>query len=150
MGAACPIIGTAVFAKFSLMDPRVLIATGLLSGTLFAGAMIIALVNRWRKRQENQTLTTHDNLAAFRVLYERGELSAEEFERIKKQLLGRLKQDLAAPSKEARPAAAAIKSASVSPLPPLPDENSTAITDAAATPLPPLPSEPKIDQSSDQ
>jgi hypothetical protein len=150
MGAACPNIGTALFAEFSLMDPRVLVATGLLSGTLFAGAIIIALVNRWRKRQENETFTTHDNLAAFRILYERGELSAEEFERVKKQLLGRLKQNLAAPSKDARPASNAIKSALDLPHPPLPGENSTAITDAAAAPLPPLPSEPKIDQSSDQ
>jgi putative oligomerization/nucleic acid binding protein len=132
MGAACPTIGMVAFAKFSLTDPQVLIATGLLSATLFAGAIIIALVGRWRRKQENETFTTHDNLAAFRILYERGELSADEFERIKKQLLGRLKQESEAPAKPAAPQAP-----------------STAITDSAAQPLPPLPPETN-DQSSDR
>lgn len=91
MGAACPVL---VAAADSLADPkfiRILAATGLLAGALLAGAIVVAFVDRWRKRRANETLATHDQLASFRLLYERGELSKEEFERIKAQLLARLK-----------------------------------------------------------
>ncbi len=132
MGAACPTIGMIALGKASFTDPKVLIATALLSCALFAGAVIVALASRWRKRQENETFTTHDQLASFRVLYERGELSADEFDRIKRQLLGRLKSDAAAPAKDQASNASA-----------------NAITDVAPQPLPPLP--PSADnQSSDR
>ena len=90
MGAACP---TAVFAaKFSFLDRRVLILTASLAGALLVGAILIALVDRWRKRAANETFSTHDQLASFRLLYERGEMTQEEYDRVRQQLLVRLKK----------------------------------------------------------
>jgi uncharacterized membrane protein len=92
MGAAYP--APVVAAGISLLDPKfvqVLIATGLLAAILIIGAVVVALFDRWRKRQANETFSTHDQLASFRLLYERGELSREEFERVRRQLMERLK-----------------------------------------------------------
>jgi hypothetical protein len=90
MGAACP----APVAAGLTLDPKfvqILIATGLLAGALLVGAFVVALFDRWRKRRANETFTAHDQLASFRLLYERGELSKEEHERIRARLLERLK-----------------------------------------------------------
>src|SRR5579871_2137594 len=91
MGAAYPGL---LAAQQSLMDPkfiRILIATGLLAGALLVGAIVVAFFDRWRKRRANETYTTHDQLTSFRLLYERGELSQEEYERIRVRLLAQLK-----------------------------------------------------------
>ena len=139
MGAACLAFGMAASAKISsLRDPRVLIPTLMLAGALFLGAMILALVSRWRKRQENETLTTHDQLAQFRVLYERGELSAEEFDRVRRKLLARLKHELAeaAPKPAATPPSTAETETPPGPQSPLP---SSPLTETPPGPQPPLP-----------
>ena len=90
MGAACP---AAVFADNALskLPPDIWIATGLLAGVLLVGAAVLAVIERWRKQRANETFSAHDQLASFRLLYERGELSQQEFDRIKKQLLVKLK-----------------------------------------------------------
>jgi hypothetical protein len=90
MGAAPP---AAVLADnaISKLPNDVWIYTGLLALALLIGAAIIAVFERWRKRQGNETFTAHDQLAQFRLLYERGELDPQEFDRIKKQLLVKLK-----------------------------------------------------------
>jgi hypothetical protein len=85
MGAAC--LSTIGFAAApSILDARVLIATAMLSGALLLGAMVIALVSRWRKQQAHVIQSTHEQLASFRAAHERGELSREEFDRIKERL----------------------------------------------------------------
>src|SRR5436309_8249967 len=101
MGAAC----LAAADKFSFLNPQVLVTTALLAGALILGAAVLALIDRWRKRQTNETLATHDQLASFRLLYERGELSHDEFERIRQQLLVRLKTGPAPAPPPIRPAA---------------------------------------------
>ena len=90
MGAACPATLLADNA-LSKLPPDIWIATGLLAGILLIGAVVLAIFERWRKRKANETYTAHDQLASFRLLYERGELSQQEFEGIKKQLLVKLK-----------------------------------------------------------
>lgn len=76
--------------------PQVFWATAILSGILLAAAVAIALFQRWRKRQTKAPITEFDQLASFRALYERGELSQEEFERIRRRIVGRLKPESAA------------------------------------------------------
>jgi hypothetical protein len=90
MGAACP---TAVLANLdvSKLPKDVWIYTGLFALALLVGAAIIAVFERWRKRQANETYTAHDQLTSFRLLYERGELSQQEYDRIKKQVMTKLK-----------------------------------------------------------
>lgn len=84
-------------------------------GAILLGAVLIAYAKRWRQREETFHYSTNDELAHFRALYERGELSAEEYGRIQRRLSDRLK-------KEMNVAAKALPADSV---PPQNNENST-------------------------
>ena len=55
---------------------------------------VIALVDRWRRRTQSDTLRPSDQMAQFRTLYERGELSAEEYDRIRGLLTERLVREM--------------------------------------------------------
>jgi hypothetical protein len=73
---------------------------------LLVGALLIAIVDRWRKRSAaSERMTPGQQLSHFRTLYEKGELSREEFERIRALLGGRLREDLNLPP--SKPALAA-------------------------------------------
>jgi hypothetical protein len=74
----------------SLLDPRVLGLTALLAGTILVGAVIISWVDRWRKRQmaDDQPV---EQLTQFRSLYESGELTKTEYERIRSQVAERVR-----------------------------------------------------------
>jgi hypothetical protein len=50
---------------------------------LLLGALAITIVDRWRKRQNPDRLRPEDQLSQFQALYDRGELSDEEFRRIR-------------------------------------------------------------------
>lgn len=65
---------------------RVLWATVGLGLLVFFGAVVIVWADRWRKQANTPVLTPKDQLAQFRELYERGELSQEEFDRIQARL----------------------------------------------------------------
>jgi hypothetical protein len=86
------------------VDPRFFWATLALVGTLLFAALVIWLVDRWRKRSP-RVPSSGDQLTHFRRLYEQGEISAEEFARIRGLLTERLIQELAAPSPSSEPAA---------------------------------------------
>jgi len=64
----------------------------LLVGVLLAGAVILAVVDAWRK-QSRRTLgpTADEELTQFRAMYDRGEISLEEFQRLKSVLGGRIR-----------------------------------------------------------
>jgi hypothetical protein len=90
----------------SLLDPQLLWATIALVATLLLGALVLAWFDRLRKRADPSVLTPGDQLAAFRLSYERGELSQEEYERIRARLGPRLRQQLdlpAAPTNRDKP-----------------------------------------------
>jgi hypothetical protein len=62
---------------------------------LLIGAVIFAILDRWRATVEDaraRRSTLH-----FRSLYDRGEISREEFERIRARLGGKLRQELQLP-----------------------------------------------------
>jgi Short C-terminal domain len=62
---------------------------------LMLGAIVIALVDRWRKRAAMKDKGgAGEQLSHFRALYDRGELTREEFDRIRTRLGQRLKQEL--------------------------------------------------------
>ena len=65
-----------------------------LVAVLLAGAFIIALMDRWRKRSDIPGLSAGDQLTHFRRLYEQGTISKEEFERIRSQLSGDFRKEL--------------------------------------------------------
>jgi hypothetical protein len=64
-------------------------------GALLVLALVVAWMDRWRKRQPQQgRLSTSDQLAHFRTLYERGEMSPEEYARVHALLAERLKKEM--------------------------------------------------------
>src|SRR5438094_7221668 len=86
----------------SLLDPRLLWATISLVAILLLGALVLAWFDRLRKRADPSVLTPGDQLATFRLSYERGELSQEEYERIRARLGPKLRQQLDLPAPPAR------------------------------------------------
>jgi hypothetical protein len=68
---------------------NLLITGSMLAGALLLAALVIAAVSRWRRRGE-RTLSPGDQLAHFRSLYERGAMSAEEFQRLRSTLSGQI------------------------------------------------------------
>lgn len=74
-------------------------------GAMLIGAGIIAWVKRWREQPRSFNLTASDELAHFRSLYDKGELSAEEFTRLQTVLGERIKKELDIPAAATAPAA---------------------------------------------
>ncbi len=104
-------------------DPAFLIISLLLVVILLAGAALIALASRWRRRRGEDRLSPSDQLAQFRSLYEKGEISQEEFQRLRSLLGGKIRagQD-GAPSRPETPAGDSPKNAT-NPDQPAPPHN---------------------------
>jgi hypothetical protein len=85
-------------------DPRFIWATLALLAVILTGAIVLAWLDRWRRRPASLCTTANDQLAQFRQLYEKGELSQAEFDNIRAKLSTQLRKELDIP---ARPAAAA-------------------------------------------
>lgn len=79
-------------------DPRFWWTTGALMAALLLGAVIFAVLDRWRRQTtEEEPVSAGDQLSHFRSLYDRGELSREEFERIRAKLGGKMRKELQLP-----------------------------------------------------
>ena len=83
--------------KLQLTDPRVLWPTFALVVILLFAAVLLSWFDRWRKRTDGILTTPADQLNAFRLSYERGELSQDEYKRIKARLAPKIKQQLNVP-----------------------------------------------------
>jgi hypothetical protein len=88
----------AIVFSFVLNDERTmqLLLTSLcLVGALLVAAVVVALVNRWRRQQDaEEDLSPTAQLAHFRSLYEAGTISQEEFERLRAVLSARMRASL--------------------------------------------------------
>ncbi|CAN5340450.1 hypothetical protein BH11PLA2_BH11PLA2_37310 [soil metagenome] len=63
---------------------------GFLIGVIFLGAIVIWAVDRWRKgleREENPSLTLTD----YREMYESGEITEKEYDRIRAKMAAKIK-----------------------------------------------------------
>jgi hypothetical protein len=90
----------------------VLWTTLALVAALLLGALLIAIVDRWRKRSpQSERLSPGEQLSQFRKLYEKGELSREEFERIRTLLGGKLRDELHLPPGKPAPTTPAAPAA---------------------------------------
>ena len=78
-------------------DPRLFAATLVLVGVILLGALVIYWLDRWRKRNQAPSVTANDQLAGFRELYEQGDISQREFERIKARLAPLVREELNVP-----------------------------------------------------
>jgi hypothetical protein len=84
--------------KLRELDLRLIwLTVAVMVGVILIAVAIIAAANRWLKRPFQGKLTASDQLAQFRSLYERGQLNAEEFERIRALLTVRMKLELDLP-----------------------------------------------------
>jgi hypothetical protein len=75
----------AMLVRIPFVD--LIIVSACMAGALLVGAVVIALVGRWRKN-EDKPLSTDAQLGHFRSLYERGEISAEEYQTLRAAILG--------------------------------------------------------------
>lgn len=69
----------------------------LLVGAVALAAAVLVFVGRWVRRASGR-VSAGDELTNFRLLYERGELGREEYERIRAQLAPRLRKELDLPA----------------------------------------------------
>jgi Short C-terminal domain len=96
-----------------------LVAGVIIAAVLLVVAMLIHVVKTWRKRMAGRPMTyPGEQLSSFRALYERGELSREEYERIRAKLGQKLRKALEVPGPAAAPAAEATAEAQTPPAPP--------------------------------
>ena len=88
-------------------DPQLVWLTLAVVAVILVGAAIISAVDRWRKRPFQEKLSPSAQLEQFRELFEKGQLNAEEFEKVRTLLKERMKKELemsATPSPKAPPA----------------------------------------------
>jgi hypothetical protein len=109
------LLGQAARAdKDPFRQPEVIWGTAGLAVALLVGALVIWLVDRWRK-QASRSSNTAEELTDFRGMFERGEITEEEYARLRTRVSGRLKQP---PPDAPPPAAAGSGSAPQNPPPP--------------------------------
>jgi hypothetical protein len=63
--------------------------SGVLIGVLLFGAYIISRLDRWRKRQMEGEDDSPGHVMSFREMYETGELSKEEYDRVLRRVAKR-------------------------------------------------------------
>jgi hypothetical protein len=89
------------------VEPRIrlLLAAFGIVAVILVGAGVIELVKRWRKRPFQSKMSASEQLAQFRESYEKGQISPEEFARIRELLNERIRQEMeiAAATPEAPP-----------------------------------------------
>lgn len=63
--------------------------SGALIGVLLLGAYVISRLDRWRQRQMEGEDDSPGHVMSFREMYERGELSKEEYDRVLRRVASR-------------------------------------------------------------
>jgi hypothetical protein len=86
-------------ARPLVWDLQLLWLTLFLAAVLLLGALVLIWIDRWRKRPGSERLSANEQLTNFRELYEQGQLSQEEFERIRALLSGQLQHELDLPAR---------------------------------------------------
>jgi hypothetical protein len=77
--------------KDPFRQPEVIWGTAGLAVALLIGAIVIWLVDRWRKRAA-QSRHSAEELTDYRGMYERGEITEEEYAKLRTRVSGRVKQ----------------------------------------------------------
>ena len=104
-----------------------------LAVALLAAALVIELVRRWLRKGE-QTLSASDQLAHYRTLYKRGEISQEEFDRLRAVLGGELRPGAKACAAPAARSEAGQQSARRPPTASGPNDPAKVLADLSAAP----------------
>jgi hypothetical protein len=102
----------------------------ILTAVVLAAGILIMSVGRWAKRPGSDSRSSGEELASFRVLYERGEFSQDEYDRIRSRLSQKLRNELKVPTEQPAQTAAAEPAPgnglSAAPLPPTIDRPDSA------------------------
>lgn len=77
--------------------PEILYGTAGLVGALLAGAVVLWLIDRWRKRAAMEDRESGTELTDFRAMYERGEITEAEYNRLRLKVADRVKKPPPAP-----------------------------------------------------
>lgn len=113
------LVWAALLALTLTKEERLLLWVSVLVGVLLVGAWFIARVDRWRKRQMEDADDAPDQMMSFRALYERGELSKEEYDRVLRRMAERAgAKPKPVPATAAEPPAAPEPPATQEPPPP--------------------------------
>jgi len=95
-------IPTGIFAA---LDPALLIPTLALVGALLFGAILVAFARRHRRRSSTLCPSPSDQLAQYRSLYEKGQISEEEYKRLRAVLGTEIRRAIDLPAAGKTPAA---------------------------------------------
>jgi hypothetical protein len=85
--------------------PEIIWASAALAGALLVGAVVIYLVDKWRKRAAMADREAGLELTDFRAMFERGEITEAEYNKLRLKVAGRVKNAAAAAPPAAGPAA---------------------------------------------
>lgn len=78
-----------VFALTMSKEERLFLWVSVLAGVLLIAAVFLARLDRWRKRQMEDRDESPAQLGSFREMYERGEISKGEYDRVLKRIADR-------------------------------------------------------------
>jgi hypothetical protein len=70
-------------------EERLFIWIGVFAGVILVGAAILSRIDRWKKRQLDEVDDTPEQVGSFRDMYERGEISKEEYDRVLRRMAER-------------------------------------------------------------
>jgi hypothetical protein len=78
------------------LNPEFLVTVGLLVGALLLGAIVFAFVDRWRKRGSlhDSRRESTESLTSFRAMFDNGELTREEYEKIRDRMAAKMKKEV--------------------------------------------------------
>lgn len=85
-----------------LRDEEFQLWVGILIVTLLIGAVLFSLLDRWRKRR-NLPVDDVNVLSSYRTMYEKGELSQEEYEKIRNRVAEKMKGKPRSPIAKVKP-----------------------------------------------
>jgi hypothetical protein len=71
--------------------PEIIWATAGIVAALLAGAVVVKLVDHWRKKGLAPAGQSADELTEYRELFESGEITEDEYKRLRQQLADRVK-----------------------------------------------------------
>src|SRR5262245_38001523 len=101
-------------------DGRAFLPFLYLAVALLLGAVVVVLVAKWRRSRPALSPSASDQLAQYRLLYEQGAISEEEFKKLRALLGGELRKnlDLSPAPRPAQPAASEQMQPPTEPEPP--------------------------------
>lgn len=104
------------------LETALLVPALALAGALLLGAALVALFRRWQNDPVTPNSAPSDELARYRSLYERGEISEEEFKRLRGVLGGEIRRAVNLPGKPTGKAPARPDGVTPPPKQKIPDE----------------------------